>query len=220
MAKRKRGLAAYKRAKKNNSVVSAKANPPPLKDVMDFVVPGFAGYAGTRMVSRIVHGMIIRRYPRLAKHASVISTGLAAAAAWFLVHRIKSVKQYHTPVVVGAGIAALQTAVQAYLPKYGWMVSDHNLNAQTPAQAALPPSQATQQLSAGNQEATNYTAQAPAIPATVSQPIAVLSNEEVASELDDLDMGSLGSDYDEGGGGGISDYEMDMLADEANDKMN
>ncbi len=219
MAKRKRGLAAYKRAKKNNSVVSRKSNPPPLKDLAEFVVPGFAGYAGTRMVSRIVHGMIIRRYPRLAKHASVISTGLAAAAAWFLVHRIKSVKQYHTPVVVGAGIAALQTAVQAYLPKYGWMVSDHNLNAQTPAQAALPPSQAAQ-LNAGNQAATNYTTQTPA-PATVSQPIAVLSNEEVASELDELDMGSLTSGLDaDDGGGGISDYEMDMLADEANDKMN
>lgn len=219
MAKRKRGLAAYKRAKKNNSVVSAKSNPPPLKDLAEFVIPGFAGYAGTRLASRVVHGIVLKRFPRLAKHASVISTGLSAAAAWFLVHRIQSVKQYHTPVVVGASIAALQTVVQAYAPKFGWMVSDHNLNARTPAQAALPPSQATQPR-AGNQAATNYTAQAPAIPATIAQPIAVLSDDEVASELDDLDMGSLASGFDEGGGGGISDYEMDMLVDEANDQLN
>jgi len=208
MAKKKgkRGLAAYKRAKKNTDLVtrSAKANPPPVQDVLEFVLPGFAGYAGTRMTSRIVHGMVIKRFPKLAKHASVLSTIAAAGAAWLLVHRFDKVKQYHTPVVVGAGIATIQTVVQAYLPKYGWMVSDHNLNAQNAAQAELPPSQAAQ-ISAGTKAATSYNN------AALPPPIATLSAEEINDELEDLDMGVLsGGDYD----GGLSDYEMDELIDE------
>jgi len=216
MAKKKgkRGLAAYKRAKKNTDLVtrSAKANPPPVQDVLEFVLPGFAGYAGTRMTSRIVHGMVIRRFPKLAKHASVLSTLAAAGAAWLLVHRIDKIKQYHTPVVVGAGIATIQTIAQAYLPKYGWMVSDHNLNAQTPAQAELSPSEAAQ-VSAGSKAATSYAARygggstAEALP----PPIATLSAEEISDELDDLDMGSLSSGLNDGG---LSDYEMDELIDE------
>lgn len=218
MAKKKgkRGLAAYKRAKKNSSIVAkASANPPPITDVLEFVVPGFAGYAGTRMTSRIVHGMVIKRFPKLAKHASVLSTALAATAAWLLVHRIDKVKQYHTPVVVGAGIATVQTIVQAYLPKYGWMVSDHNLRAQTPAQAALPPSQAAQ-ISAGNKAAAAYNSEYGSPTATeqaLPPPIATLSTEQVVSELDDLDMGSLSGDMD--GLGGVSDADIDMLMDES-----
>lgn len=212
MAKKKKGLAAYKRAKKNTDLVkkSAKANPPPITDVMEFVLPGFAGYAGTRMASRIVHGMVIKRFPKLAKHASVISTGIAAASAWLLVHRIEKVKQYHTPVVVGASIAAIQTAVQAYLPKYGWMVSDHNLNAQTPEQAALPPVQNSQLYPAPRSNTT-------VVPVTSSEglppPIASLTAGEIADELDELDMGVLSGD--DSLDGGLSDFDMDMMIDEA-----
>ena len=151
--------------------------------------------------------MVIRRFPKLAKHASVLSTLAAAGAAWLLVHRIDKVKQYHTPVVVGAGIATIQTVVQAYLPKYGWMVSDHNLNAQTPAQAELPPSQAAQ-YAAGSKAAVSYNQSGAALP----PPIVTLSPEEISDELEDLDMGSLGGGFDDGG---LSDYEMDQLIDES-----
>jgi hypothetical protein len=210
MAKKK-GLAAYKkRAKKNSSIVRAKANPPPLQDVLEFVVPGFAGYAGTRMVSRIVHGMVIKRYPKFAKHASVLSTAIAATGAWFLAHRIDKVKQYHTPIVVGAGIATIQTVVQAYLPKYGWMVSDHNLAAQTPAQAALPP--APRSSNGAPASAPVYNSQTN--PGELPPPIASLTPAEISDELDDLDMGSLSSGFSMEGGG-ISDFEMDSLIDDA-----
>ena len=207
MAKKK-GLAAYKkrsnRAKKNTEVIQAKGNPPPMQDLVEFIVPGFAGYAGTRLASRIVHGVVIKKWPKLAKHASVLSTFGAAGAAFLAVHRIERLQQYHTPVVVGASIAAIQTAVQAYLPKYGWMVSDHNLNAQTPAQAARPPSAAAQ-IAAGNKAASIYNNGA------LPPPIATMTPAEISDELEDLDMGVLTSNI----GSELSDAEMDMLIDEA-----
>lgn len=201
MAKKKRGLAAYKkRPRKNpprhNELVRAKDNPPPMQDLVEFIVPGFAGYAGTRLASRLIHGIVIKKYPKLAKHASVLSTFGAAGAAWLAVHRIERIKEYHTPVVVGASIAAVQTAVQAYLPKYGWMVSDHNLNAKTEAQASLP-------ASTSAAKATSNGALPP--------PIASLSPAEIKDELEDLDMGVLTSNI----GSELSDAEMDMMIDEA-----
>jgi hypothetical protein len=208
MAKKKKGLAAYKkRTKKNTQVIQAKGNPPPMQDVMEFILPGFAGYAGTRLASRIVHGVVIKKYPKLAKHASVLSTFTAAAGAWLAVHRIEKIKQYHTPVVVGAGIAALQTAVQAYLPKYGWMVSDHNIKAKSAAAAAAPIDYKGHQQSLGpapSRSETSGTALPP--------PIEVLTPGEIADELEELDMGVLGSNI----GGDLSDMEMDMMIDDAN----
>jgi hypothetical protein len=208
MAKKKKGLAAFKktkRAKKNNAVVQAKSNPPPMQDLMEFVVPGFAGYAGTRLASRIIHGVVLKKAPKLAKHASVLSTLASAAGAWFLVPRVERIKEYHTPVVVGASIAAIQTVVQAYLPKYGWMVSDHNLQAQTPEQAARPP--AAQQLSAGNKIAAIYNNSSSALP----PPIDTLTAAEISDELEELDMGVLTSSI----GTELSDAEMDMMIDDA-----
>jgi len=195
----KKGLAAYKktkRAKKNNAVVKAKSNPPPMTDLVEFV----AGYAGTKLASRMVHGVVLKRYPHLAKHASVLSTLVSATGAMLLVHRFERIKEYHTPVVVGASIAALQSVVQAYLPKYGWMVSDHNLHAQTPAQAALP------MVSSGSRSLLNSSS-GTALP----PPISSLSAEEISDELEDLDMGvltnSMGSDF--------SDDDMDAMIDDA-----
>jgi hypothetical protein len=199
MAKKK-GLAAYKkkRTRKNTEIVSAKDNPPPMQDLVEFVVPGFAGYAGTRMVSRIVHGVVIKKWPKLAKHASVLSTLATAGGAMVAVHRIDRIKQYHTPVVVGASIAAIQTVVQAYLPKYGWMVSDHNLAAQTPEQAARPP-------------ATQIARGAPTNSGALPPPIRSLTASQIKDELEELDMGVLNSTI----GTELSDDEMDAMIDDA-----
>jgi hypothetical protein len=211
MARKKKGLAAYKKraSNRNNQVVKAKENPPPMKDLVEFIVPGFAGYAGTRLASRIVHGVVIKKYPKLAKHASVLSTFGAAAGAWLAVHRIDRIKQYHTPVVVGAGIAAIQTAIQAYLPKYGWMVSDHNLKAQSAAEAAKPlPTAPTKN---GQQTLGPAPTRSETTGTQLPPPIESLSAEQISDELDELDLGVLSSNI----GSELSDYEMDMMIDEA-----
>jgi hypothetical protein len=211
MAKKKKGLAAFvskKNSEEKAAPVRAKDNPPPLTDFAEFIAPGFVGYAGTRFASRVIHQMALKRFPKLAKHASVLSTFGAATLAWLLVHRVKRVQKFHTPVVVGAGIAALQTAVQAYIPKYGWLVSDHNLNeappALPPAQPnALPPAQPNgtqvQVPVAGFPWAKAKAAAAPEVP----------PSSDDLDELQDLDLGSLASDDVDGDG--LSDDDIDEL---------
>jgi hypothetical protein len=206
MAKKK-GLAAYKktkRAKKNNAIVKARSNPPALQDLAEFVIPGFAGYAGTRLVSRVVHGVVLKKSPRFAKHASVASALIAAAGTLVLAHRWKKTEEHAAPLIVGASIAAVQTVVQAYIPKYGWIVSDHNLSAQTPAQASQP------QTASANFGTVNRSQ--PSNGGALPPPIATLSKEQISDELDDLDMGVLTSNI----GAELSDADMDAMIDDAN----
>lgn len=46
---------------------------------------------------------------------------------------------YQEPAMVGAGVALLQAVVQTYLPKFGWVVSDHNPDQYAPQQKTLSP---------------------------------------------------------------------------------
>ncbi len=100
------------------------ANPPDMSELAEFILPGFAGYGATKMLSRIVYTQLSKRYPNAGKHLAAGSTVLAFLGSWFLLHRIKKLAPYQMPATVGAGIAALQTIVSSYLPRYGWMVSD------------------------------------------------------------------------------------------------
>jgi hypothetical protein len=99
-------------------------NPPMLEDFTEMILPGFGGYGATRLLGRITHVQVAKRWPRFGKHAAAISAVAAFGAAWFAAHRVKALSRYHTPIVVGAGIAALKTLVQTYLPWLGWMTAD------------------------------------------------------------------------------------------------
>jgi hypothetical protein len=61
-----------------------------------------------------------------------------AAAAWLLAHRIPKIAKFHTPIIIGSSIAAVQSLVQTYLPQYGWLVGDITPEAH---QVAAPPAQ-------------------------------------------------------------------------------
>lgn len=142
-AKRRRAPARRAAPRRRRRVVSPmrsnpRPNPPLGEDLVEHVVPGFAGYGGTRLLARIIYGVIIKRKPSLAKHAAAGAAVASAAAVWFLAHRWKKIERYHTPIVVGSAIAAIQTLVQTYLGKYGWIVSDYA------AQDAVVPMPATQ----------------------------------------------------------------------------
>lgn len=104
------------------TVAPVKHNPPVLTDVVDFILPGFGGFAGTRIVNRVTASLIAKKWPRFAKHAGFLATLGGFGLAWFAAHRIRKLAPYHTPIVVGSGIAVLQTAVQTYVPRYGWLV--------------------------------------------------------------------------------------------------
>jgi len=128
MAKKK-GLARIakkRRARKSSRPRrSATQNPPVLKDLGYQILPAFGAYAGTRLFSRIIYSLIQRKWPKLGKHAGALAAVSAFGGAWMLAHRVKQLKPYHDVIVVGSGVAALQTVVRTYLPKYGWVVADY-----------------------------------------------------------------------------------------------
>jgi hypothetical protein len=128
--RRRRSVTTYR---KNPS-----SNPPMFMDLVEFIGPGFAAFAATRMATRVTALQIAKRWPKMAPHAGVAASGASFLAAWLLAHKVKFLERFHTPIVVGAGIALLQTAVQTWIPRLGWMVSDATPEIAVASQQALP----------------------------------------------------------------------------------
>ncbi|HEY4266674.1 MAG TPA: hypothetical protein VGM94_00650 [Galbitalea sp.] len=101
-----------------------RSNPPLLADLVEFIAPGFAGFAATRFLTRIAAVQVEKWKPSWGKHAGAVASLASFFSAWFLAHRVKMLEKYHTPIVVGSGIAAAQSLIQLYIPRLGWMVSD------------------------------------------------------------------------------------------------
>lgn len=115
----------HRRYKRNPGGAAApKANPPLMSEIGEFIIPGFAGFAGTRLLTRIAATQVAKYKPELASHAGALTSIGAFLAAWFLAHRLKWTAQYQQPLVVGAGLALIQSLLQLYFPKLGWIVSD------------------------------------------------------------------------------------------------
>lgn len=113
----------YSRKHKKNPS-GYRPNPPLLTDLVEFVGPGFGGFAASRFVTRIAVTQIAKRAPSWGKHAGAVAAAGSFLAAWFLAHKVKFLEKYHTPIVVGSAIAALQSIIQLYIPALGWIVSD------------------------------------------------------------------------------------------------
>lgn len=130
--------------KKKNPSSSPSRNPTAVRDLVEFVGPGFAAFAVTRFGTRITTQVVAKYKPSLGKHAGALTSVGAFVAAWLLAHRVKFLHKYHTPIVVGAAIAALQSLIQIYIPRIGWMVADASPElaaatapAQTPADVTV-----------------------------------------------------------------------------------
>ena len=129
----------YRKKKKNPSSSAPSKNPTAFSDIVEFAGPGFAAFAATRFSTRVIATQVAKRKPSLGKHAGAVASVGAFFAAWLLAHRVKWLAKYHTPIVVGAAIAGLQSLIQLYIPRLGWMVADA-----TPELAAAPAAQAQQ----------------------------------------------------------------------------
>lgn len=121
-----------------------KHNPPLFTDIVEFVVPGFGAFAGTRLLTRVVASQVGQRAPSWGKHAGAVASVASFAAAWLLGHKVKWLERWHTPIVVGSAIAALQSLIQLYIPGLGWAVSD--------ATASLPSATSQAALTAQAQD--------------------------------------------------------------------
>ena len=114
----------HRRSRRSGSDPAPRRNPPLFADLAEWVGPGFAGFAATRFATRVAATQIAKRKPSWGKHVGAgVSVG-AFLAAWFLAHRVRWLAKYHTPITVGAAIAALQSIIQLYIPRLGWMLAD------------------------------------------------------------------------------------------------
>ncbi|HET9062321.1 MAG TPA: hypothetical protein VFO62_03440 [Candidatus Binatia bacterium] len=133
----------YRKRKKNPSSDRAPSrNPTAFSDIVEFAGPGFAAFAATRFGTRVISTQVAKHKPSFGKHAGALASVGAFFAAWLLAHRVKLLAKYHTPIVVGSAIAALQSLIQIYVPRLGWMVADA-----TPELAASSEPAAQQALS-------------------------------------------------------------------------
>lgn len=140
---KKRSLAANRRARRaraNPAPSGARANPPVTSDITHVILPGFAAYAATRVLARIVYSMVQSRWPSLGKHAAAVSGITAFGATWFFAHKIKQLAPFHDGILVGSGVAALHGMATCYLPeKYSWLLTDCKPEDVTPIDAATSP---------------------------------------------------------------------------------
>ena len=119
MAKSK--LAKYKKRRKTK-----KKNPETSEavELATNIGAGFAGYAATRLISRMAYVQALKKYPKASKHIHVAATAVGAAGVYFGSKHWDKVDEYHEAAALGAGVAILQTAMQTYLPQIGWVVAD------------------------------------------------------------------------------------------------
>lgn len=109
-----------------------------MSDIAEIVLPGFAAFAGVRGATKIAVTQIAKLKPTAGKHAGAAVSVGAFLAAWFLAHRVKFLAKYHTGVVVGSAIAAMQSLIQLYMPGMGWLVADATPAPQLPAPSQSP----------------------------------------------------------------------------------
>lgn len=129
----------YRRKRRSDGESSGyKRNPPLMTDVFEWIAPGFAGFAAARFGTRLAASAISKRKPSLGRHAGGAAAVLAFLAAWYLSGRWKAISKYQMPLVVGSGIAAIQSLLQLYIPKLGWTVAYSTPEITEPAQQPLP----------------------------------------------------------------------------------
>lgn len=147
-APRRRTVAqAKRRSTKRRSTKRRRARKNPVPgsriraDATSFAIDigvGFAGYAGTRLLSRGVAQAVSKKSPKMAKHAGVIGSAAVFGAAFFALPAWKKTEEYAPMALIGSGIAVLQNVFRTYLPKYGWIVGDYHADIGAEKPAALP----------------------------------------------------------------------------------
>jgi hypothetical protein len=124
MARKRRLHTRYGKRRIPETSSKPRRNPPVLADLAEFIVPGFAAFATTRLLTRMAAVQIAKRSPTWAKHAGAIASVGSFVAAYYGAHRVKMLEKHHTPIVVGSAIAAIQSLIQLYIPKLGWIIAD------------------------------------------------------------------------------------------------
>ena len=147
----------YSKAKRNPAPPRYTPNPPLLTEIAEWVGPGFGGFAASRFVTRVASTQIAKRAPSWGKHAGAVGAVATFLLAWQLANRVKWLEKYHTPLVVGSAIAAIQSLIQLYLPSLGWIVSDASPELAAAGQSLAVASAPNPNLLATNSDPNEFT---------------------------------------------------------------
>lgn len=124
-ARRKSGKVKITKVTKETR--ETRSNPSALawRDIGEVVIPAAVGYAGTRVLQRVVYNLVQKRWPKYGKFAHALSGALAFGGVVMFGHKVKKLEDYQDGVAIGAGIAAIHSAASAFLPrKYSWLLAD------------------------------------------------------------------------------------------------
>lgn len=125
--KKRGGIASAKRRKAARRTAARRSNPDgggAAIDTLKTVGASVGAYGGTRLIQRMAWTIVSKKRPTWGKHIHA-AAGLATfALAWFAGRKVKAVARYHEAILVGAGVAAVQGVVSAYVPKYAWLMND------------------------------------------------------------------------------------------------
>ena len=114
----------YKKHKRSSGVPRKNPSAGMLAELGNEILPALAGFAGSRLVTRMLTIAINKKWPKAAKHAGAVSAIATFAAAWWGAHKVKFLEKYADSITVGAGIGAAATLLQTYVPKLGWVMSE------------------------------------------------------------------------------------------------
>ncbi len=182
-----------------------------LGELAEFLVPGFGSFAASRFLSRVAAVQVGRRKPSWGKHVGALTSLLLVGGAYYGAPRVQKLSKYEMPLLVGSSIAAIQTLIQTYIPKLGWMLSDASpqllaerspaASAQFVPQMSEPAGALDPNLVDTGEDPSLYTYNDSFDPGRVQNspetPVASAAganpaiNDDLAEGLGDLDLGSL-----------------------------
>lgn len=120
----KRGLAKYKRRRKRKNPAARSSGI--VAEATEVLGPALASYIATKFVSRVAYTLVQRKWPKLGKHAGAIASAAMFGGVYYGTGRINALKNYESPIVVGAAVAAGANIARTYLPaKYAWIAADY-----------------------------------------------------------------------------------------------
>lgn len=126
MAKRKRGLASYKRRRRRRNPAPESASSGIVAEATEVFLPALGGYVATKLATRLVYTLVQRRMPKLGKHAGALAGVASFGAAYYFAGKVKQLRDYEQPIIIGSAIAAGAAVARTYFPKkYAWVVADY-----------------------------------------------------------------------------------------------
>lgn len=114
----------YRRRRGKRRDDAPRSNPGLVDDIKDTFLPGFVGFAAARFATRMATIAINKRWPRFARHAGVLASLGVVTFAYYGAPKIKALASWADGLFLGAGIGAIQTGIQTYVPAMGWVVAD------------------------------------------------------------------------------------------------